>query len=434
MSKTLSIFMAFMLAASVFHISPAMAKNACKWGNGNNDLNCKAAWLSTGCLGLKNVSGRAVMFMIQSYTNDGHREVPPGEVFRPSPLAHLDPKRWKSAKQMALSNEAHRMIKPGATQVADYVEEIKLSDCATWERGKWIGRKCYDVFDRSRDKRSGGGCGCRYFSCLDSPFRKPFQVSGNGTAPSVTGDRKVGALMKHEPRKWKRLKGAAKDIGAGADGSIFVVGNDAQSVYRWDARKKDWVKLPGGLARIDVGPDGNPVGVNKQQGIYRYNGEEWIKMPGAATDVGIGADGTIWVVNAQGKIYRWNEKGNVWKLVPGEAVRIDVDPQGNAWVVNSQGGIYRYDGSRWIHMKGWAWDISIGGEGTVMILSSIAGSSFIDSHNVGQPYVWGGKTWKPVGGYATKTFTRKSGESITVDGKGHPWIVSTSGLIHGYQP
>ncbi len=166
---------------------------------------------------------------------------------------------------------------------------------------------------------------------------------------------------------WTPVPGEkAQDIGVGADGSVWIVGNSPVFggfiIYRWTA-EKGYVRIDGGATRIDVGPDGQPWVVNSINDIYRRVGDHWIRMPGKARDIGIGSDGSVCIIgtNRTGNnygIYRWN--GSDWDPFPGAAVRIDVDASGNPWVANQAGGIYKWNGNGWNKLPGGATDISVG--------------------------------------------------------------------------
>jgi hypothetical protein len=78
-------------------------------------------------------------------------------------------------------------------------------------------------------------------------------------------------IFRLEGSQWHRVPGSAKDIGIGADGSVWVIGADERA---------------GGY------------------GVYRYNGSGWTKIPGSGRQISVGPDGSPWVVNRDGYIYR----------------------------------------------------------------------------------------------------------------------------------
>ena len=221
---------------------------------------------------------------------------------------------------------------------------------------------------------------------------------------------------------WRGMPGAAKDIGIGVNGTVWIIGaNKTQGgygIYRW--REDRWQGIDGGAVRIAVDTYGNPWVVNSARRIlrrvYKRAGNEWIEMPGRATDIGIGANGAVWVIGANKTpggfgIYRWVK--NRWKGVDGGAVRIAVGPKGNPWVVNSGGKISKRANNKWIGMPGRAKDIGIGTGGVVWMIGAnrVAGGFGIFRLN--------GNKWFEVGGGAVQ---------ISV-GPGIPWIVNSDNKI-----
>jgi len=214
---------------------------------------------------------------------------------------------------------------------------------------------------------------------------------------------------------WQYKNGNAKDIGAGADGSVWVissggVGGGDYKIYRYV--NGTWKQAPGGAVRIDVGPDGNAWVINYTHGIYRWNPaiNNWTNVPGQGSDIGIGANGTVWLIGTDQSIYRYDTRAG-WVKMPGNAVRIDVDPKGNAWVVNGLNDIWRWDGNGWVNVPGKAKDIGIGSEGSVWIVG-------LD-----------GSVWK----YNGYDWSKSDGNlvNITVDNHGNPWGVNSSDQVWG---
>lgn len=206
---------------------------------------------------------------------------------------------------------------------------------------------------------------------------------------------------------WTQMPGKARDVAAGANGGVWVVGMN-NSPYSWGG--KNWVGRPGKIARLDVGPKGRPWAVSKDKKIWRWNGSNWDQIPGGATDIGVGGpgNGIAWVVGGGGKIYRYN--GFSWNQMPGAATRIDVDPNGNAWVVNKSKQIWRWNGTKWLRIKGTATDISIGANGTVMVVGGDR-----------KPWAWNGKAFVPIAG--------NNLTNITVDRNGLPWAITSNNTI-----
>ncbi len=221
---------------------------------------------------------------------------------------------------------------------------------------------------------------------------------------------------------WKQMSGAAKDIGIGANGAVWVIGTNAAGggfgIWKWDGADS-WKELGGAAVRIAVDPKGNPWVVNDQDGIWHHNGVSWTQLPGAAKDIGVGADGTVWVIGtnkAGGGYGLWKWDGaSTWIAHDGAAVRIAVDPKGNPWVVNDQDHIWRHDGTKWTQLPGAAKDIGVGADGTVWVIgTNKAGGGY-------GLWKWNGMdNWTPLEG---------AGLQISVTPKGKPWVVNDQNTI-----
>jgi hypothetical protein len=160
--------------------------------------------------------------------------------------------------------------------------------------------------------------------------------------------------------RWEERPGLAKDIGAGADGSVWIIGTDRVatdpvgsdfSIHRWNG--SDWDDIDGGGVRIDVDGKGNPWVVNHRGQIFRRDNNQWVPLPGLAKDIGAGADGSVWIigtipvgtdpVHPDFSIHTWH--GSDWDRIDGGGVQISVVNQRLAWMVNSKDKIFRRRGT-----------------------------------------------------------------------------------------
>jgi hypothetical protein len=118
----------------LFCLPDVMAGNGCKWKDAGWFLECRSgSWgLGTGCIGLRNVSGKEVRVLV----NDSDR------------------------------TNGHEKFSEGKYQKADYKGSLTVHTCKTKQNGQWKKIKCYDVFDRGKNEPSEGGCGCKGFNCL----------------------------------------------------------------------------------------------------------------------------------------------------------------------------------------------------------------------------------------------------------------------------
>ena len=71
--------------------------------------------------------------------------------------------------------------------------------------------------------------------------------------------------------RWIRRPGEARDIGIGADGSVWIIGTSGEDgghrIYRWNGR--GWNRVSGSSRQISVGPAGFPWATNSGGDIYR---------------------------------------------------------------------------------------------------------------------------------------------------------------------
>jgi uncharacterized protein YjbI with pentapeptide repeats len=220
--------------------------------------------------------------------------------------------------------------------------------------------------------------------------------------------------------QWQQVGGQARDIGVGANGTVWVIGwtsaSTSYNIGRWNGSY--WEDIPGAAVRIDVDPNGNAWVVNDAGLIYRWNGQNWDNIGGQAHDIGIGANGAVWVVGWTAvpggyNIARWN--GSYWEDVPGGAVSIDVDPSGNAWCTNSDGLIFKWTGRDWQVIEGQGRDITVGADGTAWVL----GWSL--DRNINNIFKRNGNIWEVVEGNLT---------SISAGPNGSAWGRNVDGLIY----
>lgn len=219
--------------------------------------------------------------------------------------------------------------------------------------------------------------------------------------------------------RWVKMPDTAKDIGAGPDGSVWIIGTQPVG-GGFDIRQfngSGWTTVPGGAERIAVGPSG-PWIVNNAKNIYRRSGNGFALLPGSANDIGLGPQGQAWVIGTNPVpggfgIYWWD--GDEWRGVEGGGVRIAVGPLGVPWIIDAGGRILRHDGVRWIQLPGTGKDIGVGADGTPWIIGTDAtGGGF-------GIYRWDSIAWQRVDGGAT---------GITVASDGLPWVVNNVSAIY----
>lgn len=160
----------------------------------------------------------------------------------------------------------------------------------------------------------------------------------------------AGNILRLVRGAWEVLPGLARDIGIGANGSVWAIGvtpvAGGYTIHRWNG--SNWDLVPGGAVRIDVDPRGNPWVVNDRGEIFRRNPNgSWQQIPGSATAVTIANDGTVWLLSteqAEGGYAILRRSGNGWRRVDGGAVALSAGAV--PWLVNAEGRIYVWTGRR----------------------------------------------------------------------------------------
>ncbi|SRR5579883_1366515 len=109
---------------------------------------------------------------------------------------------------------------------------------------------------------------------------------------------------------WASVPGEAFGIAAGRD--VFVLGNPSwgplHAIWKWEANK--WVRMQNTAAReIAAGADGSVwhLGAESMPGgyaIYVWKDNQWMWVPGGLVHLAVAADGTVWGVNSAGVIFR----------------------------------------------------------------------------------------------------------------------------------
>lgn len=147
------------------------------------------------------------------------------------------------------------------------------------------------------------------WSTVSVPLRRPIEDVRRPTSPTAPTQR------------WQQMPGAARDIGIGANGAVWIVGTDG-ALSKWNGT--GWDRLgSGGGTRIAVDPAGNPWITNDGNEIWRWTGAAWQLMPGNGRDIAIGPDGAVYVIgmtSAAGGFQVWRWAGNgPWTLENGVA-------------------------------------------------------------------------------------------------------------------
>jgi hypothetical protein len=168
-------------------------------------------------------------------------------------------------------------------------------------------------------------------------------VDPSGNAWVVNG---LQQIWKWTGSAWSQLPGTARDIGIGANGSVWIIGTTpdgygSYSIGVWNG--SSWTVIDGAAVRISVDPAGNPWVIAHDNTIYRRVGGTWgtwQQMPGLATDIGIAGDGMVWVLGTAlastgggYEIFWWS--GIDWQKVFGGGISISGERGGKPWEVTN---------------------------------------------------------------------------------------------------
>ncbi|RYU85879.1 hypothetical protein EWM62_18760 [Mucilaginibacter terrigena] len=221
-----------------------------------------------------------------------------------------------------------------------------------------------------------------------------------------------------------------KDVGIGADGSIFIIGIDSTSASSGYSISKlvnnTLTKLPDcGAVRVAVSPAGVPWVVTKAHKILKYNGTGWDEMPGSGSDIAIGANGAVFAIGTietsptgGNNIMKWT--GTAWEdMLDCAAIRIAVTPAGIPWVVNKSGLVYVFGGEYlWKAFDNvLASDIGIGADGSVFVTGKNTGDTNPDIFK-----------WDGTANWTNLNISGGTNISVAPDGKA--WWLDKENMLH----
>jgi hypothetical protein len=192
---------------------------------------------------------------------------------------------------------------------------------------------------------------------------------------------------------WRRVPGRASDVGVGADGSVYHVGQDGR-IYRWDGGN-GWIDVrvcAVGDMPVSVGPTGDVwfsgapdrapgarIVMSGRQPPFTEHptaNDDWPSadapfVTGGPNDIGVGADGTAWVCVNKTQLIQapppqmyqairyYSPRG--WTPVPGHGTRISGGNGTNPWHVGDDQNLYRWSGAQWVQIPDTkAFDIGVG--------------------------------------------------------------------------
>ena len=285
----------------------------------------------------------------------------------------------------------------------------------------------------------GHGLGLRHSGFPDA-IMAPATEPGLALRPLHLDDN-AGISSKYD--SWFEMPGGGKDIGVGADGTVWAIGlgpviGGNFAIHKWNESSFSWQSSDGGGVRIAVAPDGVPWVLNAAGQIFRRTSSSstsgfWQEMPGGARDIGIGGDGSVWVIGTASipggfEIFKFNGSG--WTKSNGGAVRIAVDSLGFPWVTASDGSIFRRDSNsatsgNWELMPGGGNDIGVGPWNYPYVIgrAAIPGGFEI--------FIWNQQPSDPLGADERRDWVKVPGGAVAVSvgPDARPWVINSSGQI-----
>lgn len=102
---------------------------------------------------------------------------------------------------------------------------------------------------------------------------------------------------------WTKMEGSAVRVDVDPLGNAWIV-NAAGAIYRWDGSR--WISVPGVAARdVGIGADGAVFIAGTDDMTYRWNSSTgWDKREGAGISISVDPNGVPMLVNSLGAIYK----------------------------------------------------------------------------------------------------------------------------------
>jgi hypothetical protein len=139
-------------------------------------------------------------------------------------------------------------------------------------------------------------------------------------------------------RHWENLPGWGKDVGIGANGSVWSVGLEGGLNELRGARFEK--RYPGRFERIAVAPDGEPWPIDERLQLVRRGPTGFESVRSATADIAIAPEGTPWILDATGLLYSLDATG-LWARREGRFRQVSIGPYGQAWAVSADNRVFR---------------------------------------------------------------------------------------------
>lgn len=140
----------------------------------------------------------------------------------------------------------------------------------------------------------------------------------------------------------------------------------------------------------------------------------WTKLPGTAVDLSINAVGQAYALALDGAPWRWDKVEQRWRRMSGKFVRITAAEGNRPWAIDADGVVMRYNGLWWEDKD----------KGVADVAADATGNVYTAKRD-GSIKKWNPlrSEWQPIDGNARR---------IALDSGGHPWVVTASGTIRGF--
>ena len=176
--------------------------------------------------------------------------------------------------------------------------------------------------------------------------------------------------------------GARLNTIAITDNGNVIGTNSSQGIWRKsNPESVDWYSIPGSLIQIDSKGPKLIVGVHANGNVYQYNDSgkyaatnNWILIGTKAQWASIGTDGAIVISNKDtGDLYTYNGTPNSWTHIPGVATQVSVQNAKNMWAVNGSDQIWNSTdgGYTWTNIPGALTRVAVSSDGKVAGVSRV---------------------------------------------------------------
>lgn len=199
-----------------------------------------------------------------------------------------------------------------------------------------------------------------------------------GTANLLSGH----GIWRRQGNSWTEIKsGGAVRIDVDHEGNAWVISKN-NDIWKWNGSK--WVQIPGKARDIGIGADGSVWGVGMEEkgngyAVYRREGNSWVAVEGdGAVRIDVGPMGHAWVVQKNGDIYVWDDK---WISVPGKASDISVGPGPSIVAIDPIGAPYQWSGTKWVRLGD--------GKGGTSVTVDAKGNPWTTNKYQNQIWAWG---------------------------------------------